>query len=76
MRNVREDVISTKLTPGASGPPYSHQRPFLLAGALASGLALAGAQYRRTAIARNERAQREGREPNFYVSVDRSGGGI
>ncbi|KAI1352932.1 hypothetical protein F5Y01DRAFT_278191 [Xylaria sp. FL0043] len=56
------------------------QRPFLLASIFATGLVFAGVQYKRTAIARNERAQRAaraaGQEPNFYVSVDRSGGGI
>ncbi|KAI1192518.1 hypothetical protein F5X97DRAFT_329546 [Nemania serpens] len=52
------------------------QRPFLLASILATGLAAAGIQYQRTALVRNERAQREGQGPNFYVSVDRSGGGI
>lgn len=53
-----------------------YQRPFLLAGIFATGFAAAGVQYKRMAIARNERAQREGQTPNFYVSVDRSGGGI
>ncbi|KAI1175082.1 hypothetical protein F4777DRAFT_346540 [Nemania sp. FL0916] len=51
-------------------------RPLLVAGLVFTGLGVAGIQYKRTAIARNERAQREGREPNFYVSVERSGGGI
>ncbi|KAI0099970.1 hypothetical protein GGR51DRAFT_564612 [Nemania sp. FL0031] len=52
------------------------QRPLLLASLLTTGLAVAGVQYQRLALARNERAQREGQGPNFYVSVDRSGGGI
>ncbi|KAI0863704.1 hypothetical protein F4860DRAFT_48190 [Xylaria cubensis] len=53
------------------------QRPVLLASVLATGLvAVTGVQYKRTALARNERFQREGTAPNFYVSVDRSGGGI
>ncbi|KAI1828139.1 hypothetical protein F4861DRAFT_535562 [Xylaria intraflava] len=51
-------------------------RPLLLATILSAGLAAAGFQYKRKAIARNERAQRESQQPNFYVSVDRSGGGI
>ncbi|KAI0972693.1 hypothetical protein F4678DRAFT_48731 [Xylaria arbuscula] len=52
------------------------QRPLLLASILTTGLVVAGVQYKRMAITRNERAQRNGQEPNFYVSVDRSGGGI
>ncbi|KAI8954103.1 hypothetical protein F4801DRAFT_46744 [Xylaria longipes] len=53
------------------------QRPLVLASVLATGIvAFAGVQYKRTSIARNERVQREGQAPNFYVSVDRSGGGI
>ncbi|GAW26192.1 hypothetical protein SAMD00023353_2400130 [Rosellinia necatrix] len=52
------------------------QRPFLLTSVLVAGVAFAGVQYQRMALARNERAQREGQGPNFYVSVDRSGGGI
>lgn len=46
----------------------------------AAGLAAAGVQYGRSAIRRNELAQRRGGAgsdaPNLYVSVDRSGGGI
>ncbi|KAI3320058.1 hypothetical protein HD806DRAFT_507622 [Xylariaceae sp. AK1471] len=57
-------------------PAMLRQRPLLLAGILATGLTVAAVQYKRMAIARNERAQREGQRPNFYVSVDRSGGGI
>ncbi|KAI1422900.1 hypothetical protein F5Y12DRAFT_760553 [Xylaria sp. FL1777] len=64
----------------ASGLPSNgrmlRQRPLLLASVLTTGLIVAGIQYQRMAIARNERAQRNGQEPNFYVSVDRSGGGI
>ncbi|KAI0428536.1 hypothetical protein F5Y09DRAFT_284707 [Xylaria sp. FL1042] len=64
----------------ATGLPHNgrilRQRPLVLAGILATGLIVAGVQYKRMAIARNERAQRDGQEPNFYVSVDRSGGGI
>ncbi|KAI1437952.1 hypothetical protein GGR50DRAFT_570195 [Xylaria sp. CBS 124048] len=52
------------------------QHPFFLASILSAGLFAAGIQYKRQAIARNERAQREGQQPNLYVSVDRSGGGI
>ncbi|RYP39434.1 hypothetical protein DL767_002168 [Monosporascus sp. MG133] len=46
----------------------------------AAGLAAAGVQYGRSAMRRNELAQRRGGAdsdaPNLYVSVDRSGGGI
>ncbi|RYP79605.1 hypothetical protein DL769_002844 [Monosporascus sp. CRB-8-3] len=45
----------------------------------AAGLAAAGVQYGRSAMRRNELAQRSGAgsdAPNLYVSVDRSGGGI
>ncbi|EMR66947.1 hypothetical protein MGN70_009789 [Eutypa lata] len=41
----------------------------------AAGLAAVGVQYKRTALRRNEQAQRDYAE-NRYVSVDRSGGGI
>jgi len=57
-------------------PTMLRQRPLLLASIFATGLTVAVVQYKRMAIARNERAQREGQGPNFYVSVDRSGGGI
>ncbi|KAI1366791.1 hypothetical protein F5Y08DRAFT_119050 [Xylaria arbuscula] len=52
------------------------QRPLLLAGIMTTGLAVAAVSYRRMILTRNERAQRNGQEPNYYVTVDRSGGGI
>ncbi|KAK5624299.1 hypothetical protein RRF57_000015 [Xylaria bambusicola] len=51
----------------------SRQRPLILAGLIATGI-VAAVQYKRMSIARNERAQRN--EGGYYVSVDRSGGGI
>ncbi|KAI0541067.1 hypothetical protein GGR58DRAFT_457783 [Xylaria digitata] len=62
--------------PNTRRPTMFRQRPLLLTSILATGLVVAGVQYKRMALARNERAQRNAHEPNFYVSVDRSGGGI
>ncbi len=57
-------------------PETASRHPLLVASIVSTGLIIAGIQYKRMAIARNEQAQRNGQEPNFYVSVDRSGGGI
>ncbi|KAI1394075.1 uncharacterized protein F4822DRAFT_386989 [Hypoxylon trugodes] len=47
-----------------------------LAAVAATGI-FAAVRYQRSALTRNERAQKHSPEnPNFYVSVDRSGGGI
>ncbi|KAI0380068.1 hypothetical protein F5Y04DRAFT_258226 [Hypomontagnella monticulosa] len=47
-----------------------------LAAVAAVGIA-AVVQYKRSELTRNEKAQKNSPEhPNFYVSVDRSGGGI
>ncbi len=45
----------------------------LTASAVVVGLAI---RYQRNALHRNELAQKNSGAPNFYVSVDRSGGGI
>ncbi|KAI1107448.1 hypothetical protein F4804DRAFT_329182 [Jackrogersella minutella] len=47
-----------------------------LAAVAVTGLA-ATVQYKRSALQRNEKAQKNSADhPNLYVSVDRSGGGI
>jgi hypothetical protein len=35
-----------------------------------------GIKYNSSNLAKNERAQRSTSDPNYYVSVDRSGGGV
>ncbi|KAI1143042.1 hypothetical protein F5Y05DRAFT_140552 [Hypoxylon sp. FL0543] len=53
------------------------RRPGLALAAVAATGILAAVQYRRSALTRNEKAQKNSSDsPNFYVSVDRSGGGI
>ncbi|OTB06346.1 hypothetical protein M426DRAFT_319078 [Hypoxylon sp. CI-4A] len=53
------------------------RHPVVAAAAVAATSILAAVTYRRSALTRNERAQKNSAEnPNFYVSVDRSGGGI
>ncbi|GAW14332.1 hypothetical protein ANO14919_037330 [Xylariales sp. No.14919] len=69
-------MAQTTGLPNSGRPAMFRQRPLLLAGILVAGIVVAGVQYKRMAIARNERAQRDGQGANFYVSVDRSGGGI
>ncbi|KAI1335462.1 hypothetical protein F5Y15DRAFT_250238 [Xylariaceae sp. FL0016] len=54
------------------------RHPVLLAGLLATSLA-ASFQYNRLSLARNDRRQQQKQasdNPNYYVSVERSGGGI
>ncbi|KAI0175947.1 hypothetical protein GGR52DRAFT_337860 [Hypoxylon sp. FL1284] len=53
------------------------RHPGIAMAAVAMTGVLAAVQYRRSALTRNERAQKNSPDhPNFYVSVDRSGGGI
>ncbi|KAL1874499.1 hypothetical protein Daus18300_003518 [Diaporthe australafricana] len=54
--------------------PSRHPRLALLA-LTAAGVTL-GIKYQQDNLAKNERAQRATNDPNYYVSVDRSGGGI
>ncbi|KAJ0118000.1 hypothetical protein J7T55_014451 [Diaporthe amygdali] len=54
--------------------PSRHPRLAIFA-LTAAGVAL-GIKYQSDNLARNEKAQRATRDPNYYVSVDRSGGGI
>ncbi|KAI3400560.1 hypothetical protein diail_2761 [Diaporthe ilicicola] len=60
--------------PRAAAFPSRHPRIALFA-LTAAGVAL-GIKYQADNLAKNERAQRSTRDPNYYVSVDRSGGGI
>lgn len=53
------------------------RRPGLALAAVAAVGIAAAVQYKRSELTRNEKAQKNSPEhPNFYVSVDRSGGGI
>ncbi|KAI0898545.1 hypothetical protein F4806DRAFT_364751 [Annulohypoxylon nitens] len=53
------------------------RHPALAFTAVAATGIIAAVRYQRSAMTRNERAQKSSAEhPNFYVSVDRSGGGI
>ncbi|KAI2618829.1 hypothetical protein GGR54DRAFT_144404 [Hypoxylon sp. NC1633] len=53
------------------------RRPGLALAAVVAVGVVAAVQYRRSALTRNEAAQKNSPEhPNLYVSVDRSGGGI
>ncbi|KAI1381777.1 hypothetical protein F4677DRAFT_3606 [Hypoxylon crocopeplum] len=53
------------------------RHPGLAIAAVVTTGVVAAVQYKRSALTRNERAQKNSPEhPNFYVSVDRSGGGI
>ncbi|KAI0843197.1 hypothetical protein F5Y06DRAFT_292181 [Hypoxylon sp. FL0890] len=53
------------------------RHPGLALAAVAATSVIAAVQYRRSALIRNEKAQKNSPDsPNFYVSVDRSGGGI
>ncbi|KAI0845151.1 hypothetical protein F5Y00DRAFT_247158 [Daldinia vernicosa] len=59
-----------------TGGPSSRHPGLALAAVATAGIAVA-VQYRRSVLTRNEKAQKNSPEhPNFYVSVDRSGGGI
>ncbi|KAI1465874.1 uncharacterized protein F4812DRAFT_115402 [Daldinia caldariorum] len=59
-----------------TGGRLSRHPGLALAAVATAGIAVA-VQYRRSVLSRNERAQKNSSEsPNFYVSVDRSGGGI
>ena len=58
----------------AAGSSTRH-RGLILASAAATGVALA-VRYKAEQIRKNELAQKNSAIPNFYVSVDRSGGGI
>ncbi|KAI2468910.1 hypothetical protein F4781DRAFT_245800 [Annulohypoxylon bovei var. microspora] len=62
----------------ASGGRLSITRhPGLALAAVAATGIIAAVRYQQSALTRNEKAQRNSVEnPNFYVSVDRSGGGI
>ncbi|KAI1462072.1 hypothetical protein F4805DRAFT_192993 [Annulohypoxylon moriforme] len=53
------------------------RHPGLALAAVAATGIVAAVRYQQTAMNRNEKAQKSSAEnPNFYVSVDRSGGGI
>ncbi|OTA94478.1 hypothetical protein M434DRAFT_394749 [Hypoxylon sp. CO27-5] len=53
------------------------RHPGLALAAVAATAIISAVQYRRSALTRNERAQKNSPDhPNFYVSVERSGGGI
>ncbi|XXG94393.1 hypothetical protein Hte_000648 [Hypoxylon texense] len=53
------------------------RHPGLALTALVATGVLATVQYKRSSLKRNERLQKNSAEnPNLYVSVDRSGGGI
>ncbi|KAI6093537.1 hypothetical protein F4821DRAFT_252543 [Hypoxylon rubiginosum] len=55
----------------------STRHPGLALAALAATGLVAAVQYERSSLKRNERLQKNSPEnPNLYVSVDRSGGGI
>ncbi|KAI7784569.1 hypothetical protein SLS64_008428 [Diaporthe eres] len=54
--------------------PSRHPRLALFA-LTAAGVGL-GIKYQSDNLAKNERAQRSTNDPNYYVSVDRSGGGV
>ncbi|KAI1209900.1 uncharacterized protein F4807DRAFT_77907 [Annulohypoxylon truncatum] len=51
------------------------RHPGLALAAVAATGIIAAVRYQQSAITRNEKAQKSSAE-NFYVSVDRSGGGI
>ncbi|KAI1074977.1 hypothetical protein F5B20DRAFT_420996 [Whalleya microplaca] len=60
---------------GARLPAAGRHRGLYLAAAMfVTGIAV-GVRYQRSALTRNEQAQKSAAE-NLYVSVDRSGGGI
>lgn len=60
---------------GQVRPFTTRHRGLILASAAATGVALA-VRYKAEQIRKNELAQKNSAIPNFYVSVDRSGGGI
>ncbi|KAH8764398.1 hypothetical protein F5883DRAFT_645919 [Diaporthe sp. PMI_573] len=61
---------------GAATRAFPSRHPRLALVALtAAGVAL-GIKYNSSNLAKNERAQRSTSDPNYYVSVDRSGGGV
>ncbi|KUI68253.1 hypothetical protein VM1G_04435 [Cytospora mali] len=69
------DQVRNTMSRGAVRP-FTARHPRLALFALtAAGVGL-GIRYRATTLERNEMAQRSSGSPNYYVSVDRSGGGI
>ncbi|KAI0136011.1 hypothetical protein F4776DRAFT_663859 [Hypoxylon sp. NC0597] len=69
---------STRAARMTSGGRFNVTRhPGLTLAAVTAMGIIAAVQYKRSALTRNERAQKNSPDhPNFYVSVDRSGGGI
>ncbi|KAI5866643.1 hypothetical protein GGS23DRAFT_551402 [Durotheca rogersii] len=63
----------------SGGRLYITRHPGLAAAAVVAAGLVAAVRYQRSALTRNELAQKQRSspdQPNFYVSVDRSGGGI
>ncbi|KAI8965743.1 hypothetical protein F5Y11DRAFT_344054 [Daldinia sp. FL1419] len=66
----------TRATRMTTAGRLSRHPGLALAAVATAGIAVA-VQYRRSVLSRNEQAQKNSAgHPNFYVSVDRSGGGI
>ncbi len=64
---------TTKLTPHTS---HSSRHPYLTFAGLAAFSAVLGARHMRNKIRDNDLAQKNSSNPNYYVTVERSGGGI
>ena len=67
--------LLASLTPLTLDFHSTRHRGLVLASAVVAGVAL-GIRYKAEQIRKNEIAQKNSAIPNFYVSVDRSGGGI
>ncbi|KAI1853312.1 hypothetical protein JX265_000189 [Neoarthrinium moseri] len=72
------DHVRPNVGGGAGGQPLRpvvrHRGLAVLA--LATTAVVAGVQYKKRSMQRNEQAQKNSGGSNYYVSVDRSGGGI
>lgn len=76
VNKIEEQEQESKHSTNKTAHTLSSRHPRLAIFALtAAGVAL-GIKYQSDNLARNEKAQRATRDPNYYVSVDRSGGGI
>ncbi|ROW16846.1 hypothetical protein VPNG_01699 [Cytospora leucostoma] len=69
------DQVRNNVNRGAARQLTARNPRIALFALTAAGVGL-GIRYRATSLEKNEAAQRSSSHPNYYVSVDRSGGGI
>ncbi|KXJ95292.1 hypothetical protein Micbo1qcDRAFT_230573 [Microdochium bolleyi] len=77
--NTRRPAPAMANTASSNNLLFRNRRLSVAAGLATAAAAFAAVRYKQASMSRNELRQRTAataEQPNFYVSVDRSGGGI